>query len=95
MVWLPPYTQHMVQLEPELARTVAFVGRLGDEFRRLEQRPERAVTFDASTPLAVRLWLRRTLATFSDEPAPQADLIRSIQDDTAGKRPLRRMLRTG
>jgi hypothetical protein len=95
VVWLPPYTQHMVQVEPELARTVAFVGRLGDEFRRLEQRPERAVTFDAGTPLAVRLWLRRTLAAFSDEPVPQADLIRSIQNDTAGKRPLRRMLRTG
>ena len=95
VVWLPPYTQHMMQVEPELARTVSFVRRLGDEFRRLEQRPERAITFDAGTPLAVRLWLRRTLASFADEPAPHVDLIRSIQGEAPSRRPLKRMLRAG
>jgi hypothetical protein len=79
ILWLPPYTQQVATVEGEFETAVdVALDRLGDIFRQLEQQPQRAMTFDVGTPLALRLWLQRTVAGFSNEAVPFIDVVQSI-----------------
>src|SRR5436305_4575691 len=70
LLWIPPYTQIMANLDEPLANTVDVVDPLGDLFRNIDEEPRRSIAFDTGTPMAFRLWLLRTLGSIPDAAAP-------------------------
>ncbi len=83
VLWLPPYTQHTAKVTEAIELSIKPVKRLGDELRKIEQQPHRSIAFDASNPVAVRLWLLRTLAVVNGGIAPMDSNIDGIR--AAGK----------
>lgn len=70
VLWIPPYTQIMADLDESLGNTVHVVNPLGDLFRHIDEEPRRSITFDTGTPMAFRLWLLRMFGGIPDAAIP-------------------------
>ena len=84
MLWIPPYTQIMADLDAPLADTVHVVRSLGDLFRKIDEDPRRAITFDTSTPKAFQRWLLRMFGGISDAVIPLKGNVEAMKPRVGG-----------
>ncbi|HEV2864302.1 MAG TPA: toll/interleukin-1 receptor domain-containing protein [Pyrinomonadaceae bacterium] len=80
LLWLPPYSHHTATLEDSLRDSAWNIRKYGDEVSKMEADMKRHVSFDVSTGLALKVWLRRALFDVPDPKKKALDeTVKSVE----------------
>jgi hypothetical protein len=67
---MPPYTHHTYRLQDLIRQVAASIVQLEAPLEDWSTRPERSISFDTATPVALARWLDRALRDLACPPPP-------------------------